>query len=373
MAVERMLGEEFELLVANVVTVLGYEEIARQVRSDVAPWVADIVARQGPIRLIIEARVVPISQPDLRDLRDTVARVSSQLIALGRKGDKLVVALSCPVKREHLRWLESEFRVEIWDRTVLLSMLREGGQTATDVLHQLRAFFVKLRRVERDVTSSRTGDLIPDSSKEDTISLGPVPEIAARESNATELSNRLQQTPTGRRGAKAYEQLVQEIVEYLFGDYLVDPRPQNRTEEGLDIFDIVYRVRPGHPFWDTLTRDFRTRAIVFECKNYDAPISPAQIYSTERYISITALRSVCLLFTRKKPSENAELAAFGAMREGGKLFVLLHDKHLTQMLAIRDAQLADRGGQVHPSADFGNDPTEVIDQVIYDFLSRIGR
>ncbi|MER9544682.1 hypothetical protein NKI72_21780 [Mesorhizobium sp. M0437] len=162
-------------------------------------------------------------------------------------------------------------------------------------------------------------------------------------------------------------------MNYLFGDYLVDPRPQSRTEDGLDILDLVYRVRAGHPFWDTLTRDFRTRAIIFECKNYSDGITPGQIYSTERYVNAAALRSVCFLVSRAVPHENAELAAFGAMREGGKLFVLLHDAHLEEMLAIRQTQRQLQAKEGSPVRDFANDPSEILDQAIYDFLTRMGR
>ncbi len=132
-------------------------------------------------------------------------------------------------------------------------------------------------------------------------------------------------------------------------------------------------MRPGHPFWDTLTRDFRTRAIIFECKNYSEGITPSQIHSTERYVNVGALRSVCYLVSRKEPHQNAELAAFGAMREGGKLFVLLHDKHLEQMLDIRQTQLRRETAEGAMRRDFGNDPAEILDQVIYEFLTHVSR
>jgi hypothetical protein len=54
------------------------------------------------------------------------------------------------------------------------------------------------------------------------------------------------------------------------------------------------------------------------------------------------------------------------MREAGKLFVFLSDDDLVQMIKMKDAQLQAGGGE-------GNDPTEVLDQKIYDFIARILR
>ena len=160
-----------------------------------------------------------------------------------------------------------------------------------------------------------------------------------------------------------------EIIEYLFGEHLLDARPQARLEDGLSILDVVYRVNPSHIFWETLTRDFRARVIVFECKNYTDPVGPQQVYTTERYISTGALRPICFLLTRKPPHEHAELAAFGAMRESGKLLIFLSDKDLGEMLKVRDAQILNS----KDPADQDNDPTILLDQKIYDFIARLPR
>jgi len=110
--------------------------------------------------------------------------------------------------------------------------------------------------------------------------------------------------------------------------------------------------------------------MVFECKNYSKPIQPEQIYTTERYVSAGALRPICFLLTRSKPHKHTELAAYGAMREGGKMFVFLDDDDVCKMLAVRDAQL--RLTKDDP-AYFEDDPTIVLDQTIYDFLGRMPR
>jgi hypothetical protein len=132
----------------------------------------------------------------------------------------------------------------------------------------------------------------------------------------------------------------------------------------------VYRVDPRHHFWATLTRDFRARVVVFECKNYTDPISPMQVFTTERYMSVNALRPLCFMLTRKTPHAHAELAAFGALRESGKLLIMLNDEDLVQMIKVRDAQLQEEPGT--PAWD-QNDPTIILDQKIYDFVARCPR
>jgi hypothetical protein len=184
------------------------------------------------------------------------------------------------------------------------------------------------------------------------------------------LCTELRQLKPGRATARAYEKLMERILEYLFGEYLLDPQPQRRQEDSLSILDITYRIRPSHSFWDTLTRDFRARVIVFEFKNYKNPIRSMQIYSTERYIHVGALRPVCFLISRKSPHKHAMNAALGAMRESGKLLVLLSDDDICKMLDLRDAQL-----RISASNEeyFQNDPTIVLDQRIYQVLSTMPR
>lgn len=376
----RRLGEEFVRLCEELIRAKGYTTTLDWRPTAGWPQAADILANSKEDRLSIDTKVVPSNPPSLSELRDTVAR-SKALLSLVDQAGSHVVILSCTVEPEHLLWAQRNFAIQVWDRTHLEQELHSLTHRHIGLKKRFQKYFKELAEVEYVGALARGFAETPYHLEADTgrltISGGQVTfGGAARQDPANEgerLRKKLAALPPGRDSAKAYEAVIQEIVFYLFGDFLVDPRPQSRTEDGLDILDIVYRVRAGHPFWDTLTRDFRTRAIIFECKNYSEGITPNQIYSTERYVNVGALRSVCFLVSRKDPQENAELAAFGAMREGGKLFVLLHDKHLAEMLDIRQTQLRREMEIGTPNRDFANDPSEILDQVIYDFLTRVGR
>ncbi|WP_198148460.1 hypothetical protein [Elstera litoralis] len=185
-----------------------------------------------------------------------------------------------------------------------------------------------------------------------------------------ELIDKLSKIPGGTKSSKDYEAICRDIIDYIFGRDLRDGRSQKRTSEGGDIFDLIYRVSPKHPFWITLTRDFRARVILFECKNYTDPIDPVQVFTTERYLSASALRPICFVLSRKPVNKNAIMAASGAMRESGKLLVFLSDDDLGKMLLAKDAQI-EKGGSLEYMEE--NDPAEILDQIIYDFIAGIPR
>jgi hypothetical protein len=110
--------------------------------------------------------------------------------------------------------------------------------------------------------------------------------------------------------------------------------------------------------WETLRVDFRTRSILFECKNYKDPITADQVYSTERYLFSGALRTVCFLISRKHPDEGCKRAAQGALREAGKLILLLSNQDLITMLKLK----AEEDG-----------PTSYLDEKIWKFITTLPR
>ncbi|MGX9143494.1 hypothetical protein [Mesorhizobium sp. 128a] len=377
----------FEQLCVRLFAAKGFEVRPQSLENGVR---VDASAQRGDEQIRAELIVVTFLRPTLGFLRDKVAGAKAQLRQT-RTEAKHIAILSSKIEPVHLDWLQTEFAIEVWDRDRIQRELDQLSPKATALKRDFALFFRRLRPLERLNFGRSLGRPITKHQDQDKeiSGLEPAPKPSLAEApgpfvaeeagqgellpSGAELRNRLTVTKEGQEQATEYEVLVQEIVRYLFGTFLVDARPHRRTEDDLDIMDITYRVRAGHPFWDTLTRDFRTRAIVFECKNYSKGITPSQIYSTERYVNVGALRSVCFLVSRKKPHEHAELAAFGAMREGGKLFVLLHDLHLHQMLNIREAQLRREAEGKSGKRSFEDDPAEVLDQVIYDFLTRMGR
>ena len=321
----------------------------------------DIVAKKdGDIERLAEVRWTHRPQVYLKRLREWAAGV--QVLTLGEAHEKPLLIVSGSVEGARRQWAEGEFGIEIWDRDDLLRLAEVQG-----LLDEFRAFFLKSDESWRTtpppppLRASEQPIPYGDGGPED----GELPTDPAGEG----LISRLEALAPGTEDARKYERLCLEIISYLFGDGLVDPRPQQRSEDGLSIMDAVFRVKSTTGFWSILTRDFRARVIVFECKNYTKAVGPEQVYTTERYMTVSALRPVCFVLSRQGAHEHAMLAAAGALRESGKLMIFLSDADLAQMLRVRDAQLREeRNGEWED-----NGPTVLLDQKIYDFLAQMPR
>lgn len=133
-----------------------------------------------------------------------------------------------------------------------------------------------------------------------------------------------------------YESLCKKVFSFLFDPSLFGFESQTGTSDGANRYDFICRIGTDRAFWNALKTDFRTRAILFECKNYTDPITADQIYSTERYLFSSALRTVCFLIARKGGDDSCQRAAQGAMRESGKLILVLSNLDLIEMLEFGD-------------------------------------
>lgn len=155
-----------------------------------------------------------------------------------------------------------------------------------------------------------------------------------------------------------FEQLCIRTFTFLFDPDLFGFERQAETTDGGNRYDFICRIAPGRPFWDGLRADFRTKALLFECKNHQNPITADQIYSTERYLFAGALRTVCFLIARKGGDAGCMRAAQGAMRESGKLILVLSNLDLVEMLQT---------GEDRDSAE------DILDERIWRFIISLPR
>lgn len=363
MLMERQIWTEFEDIVGKIVHSLGFDVDLRTRRPygprtqareiDILARNSDGVVRPVEVKLSVRERVT------LHQLRDASSQTASMRDAAVNTLPLLVYgAYIDPARRV---WAEQEFRIEIWDRELLL-------QNAGPVFNELTQFFAKVD--EKRVHSPLSAGTMKSAPTTRLALMEEEPSDPQPEPPGETLITSLASLPPGKKDAKTYEAMCRDIIDYLFGDDLRDVRSQKRTADGINIYDLIYRVSPKHPFWVTLTRDFRARVVLFECKNYGKPIGAMQVFTTERYLSASALRPVCFVLSRKPAHPHAVQAASGAMRESGKLLVFLSDDDLIKMLRAKDAQLKEGGTVAEMQA---NDPTEILDQTIYDFMAGLAR
>lgn len=137
-----------------------------------------------------------------------------------------------------------------------------------------------------------------------------------------------------RRNADKFEELCTEILKVLFSDDLALWKAQEKSNRDLYRFDLVCRIKDNITtgFWNLLENRFNSKYIVFEYKNYSKKITQKEIYTTEKYLYLKALRSVAFIISRKGANSNAEIAMRGCLRENGKLIISLTIDDLIEML-----------------------------------------
>lgn len=379
----RRSARDFQELCRQALVELGFNTQVEARIEGLPVSHVDLVATNDRDTIFAEVKWTHRSSVYLRVLREWAAQ-TAKLVVPGSE-TRVILMVSGMVAADHKKWAEQEFAIEIWDILSLIAL--SSSPSLTGRLQQFRNSFDGAipdtcrqptgepgtrtdhetgRRDRREAGDGREQSTLADDDllsmlRDDGDDYQPEGE---------QLIVELSDVKKGKKGAAAYELLCQRIISYLFRDALAEPKKHKRSTDGLSIMDIVYRVIPGHRFWDTLTRDFRARVIVFECKNYNAGVGPMQVYTSERYINPLALRPICFMMTRQAPSKHARLAAFGAMREGGKMMIFLDDESVKAMLRLRDGQVAKEANTL---GWYDNDPTIELEARIYELLAEIPR
>ncbi len=311
----------FEGLVANLFEKLGYS-VEREFR--IGRMEIDLIVRRDGSVIPVEVSVVKATSAmaklradaeRLRSLIDTVEGLSTPIIVIA---SDLTLAAK--------EWSESEYDVHVWD---MQELVRQAAP---------------FPEITKEISNFRGENPKPTLAVDEEINTLKMQLGAHIEANNLKPAE--------------YEALCMSVFIRLFDPHLYGFQKQAQTTDGGNRYDFICRIKPGNTFWDSLRQDFRNKAILFECKNYDTPIGPDQVYSTERYLFSGALRTVCILVARLGANESAIRAAQGAMRESGKLLILLSNQDLIEMLKLGTQE----GG-----------PEDFLDKRIWDFIISLPR
>ena len=180
----------------------------------------------------------------------------------------------------------------------------------------------------------------------------------SKDTKGGDLCTELKALPLGKSHWSAYESLCDRILRYLFPNDLSGWHKQAYTDDELNRFDYVCRIKPTTDFWGFLIDHLASRYILFEFKNYKDGLKQGQILTTEKYLLGKALRSVAIILSRKGADESATKMAQGAMREHGKLMLVLDDDDVCEMLHKKQQ---------------GEDPTDFLFDLADDFLLTLPR
>lgn len=138
-------------------------------------------------------------------------------------------------------------------------------------------------------------------------------------------------------GNTAYENLCFETLNYLFDDELSLWHKQQTSNAELYRFDLICKIKDGDVsgLWSTILQCFNSKYIIFEFKNYTEEITQKEIYTTDKYLYLKALRGVAILVSCKGASTNANKAIRGTLRENGKLILSISNQDLLKMIDIK--------------------------------------
>jgi hypothetical protein len=179
-----------------------------------------------------------------------------------------------------------------------------------------------------------------------------------KDTRGTELCQELKKIKRGKEAWAEYERVCAKILKYLFPNDLHGWHSQKRTDDGLNRFDFVCRVRPTTEFWKFVIDHLDSRYVLFEFKNYSGKIKQGQVLTTEKYLLERGLRRVAIIFTRAGAEQHAISMTQGAMREHGKLMLIVNDEKVCEMLHMKER---------------GEDPTDCLFELADDFLLALPR
>lgn len=180
----------------------------------------------------------------------------------------------------------------------------------------------------------------------------------AGSNEGADLCQELRALGKGKKYWKAYENLCGRILRYLFPNDLSGWHAQKRTDDGLNRYDLICRLSPTTDFWNFVDNQLASRYVLFEFKNYNKPIKQGQILTTEKYLLPLALRRLGIVFCRKGADQSAQLTVAGAMRESGKMMLVLEDENVCELLHAKD---------------HGDDPSDHLFRLSDDFLMALNR
>lgn len=342
--VEKFPWRQFELIVKKILVANGFKIKVNRVRGDDG---FDFIGAYEDESWAIEVKYYRSTNTRPSLLKAAVLRVVQNGIEVDM--DKGMLVVSCVVPRVQKMMIENQYGVVILDR----SNLRNYAMDHPNLLEELDSI------LELDPESEPISDYFDSEAEfKNARSIQSLSKIAPPDNEGTELCRRLKNIPKGKQGWQSYEKVCIDIIKYLFPNDLEGWREQESTDDGLNRFDFICRIKPVTEYWKFLIDHLNSRYIVFEFKNYAEKITQSQVLTTEKYLLENGLRKVAIIFSRKGENSNAEKMIQGAMRESGKLMLVLDDLSICEILHMKE-----RGGE----------PTDRLFEITDNFLLRLPR
>lgn len=330
-------------LLAALFEKLGFAVLSCDDRQGYRPK-PDLTIEENGETVVVELKLYRSERVPLALMRNAFAQLDAMAGMAGAQRGILIIPQR--LAESHYLALRLE-QYELWDLDRLVREAKPFPDIAADLSELLRALRIGAEHPpEGSPAIAEFGDTAAE-----------LPPLGA----GSALAKQLAALPPGKKdgAAQKFEKLCEEALRLLFAKDFVGWRSQSEIEQGFQRVDVIARLQPTHSaFWATIAADFRTRYVVFEFKNYTDPITQDQVYTTEKYLFTSALRSVAIIIAKNGVSKSAERAMHGALREQGKLILCLSMTEFCGLLK---------------GFDVGDNPEELLIHKVDDILMTMGR
>lgn len=177
--------------------------------------------------------------------------------------------------------------------------------------------------------------------------------VSSEVAHGASLMERLRKCQPGKRDWKAYENLMVDVLQFLFVPPLGAPRLQSRTIDRLDVRDALLPNKAESGFWLQMRQNWGCHFALFEFKNLRDGVGADEVDQVRLYTQRKSIGRLAFVVGRQAARKSARDAIKVAYQYSDLMVVLLDDFHIESMLRLKGA---------------GDNPTIILDEIIDDSL-----
>lgn len=310
------IGLRFERIVADIFRSYNFSVVLTQLSHDCG---YDMLATSNDISYLVEVKYSRSNRFPTSSVFDTACRLKILAETFGPTAVPVLV-IGAKMKTNLRMKIESVNDILVLDIQNLLFLVQGNEMLKSELL---------------SILDFSVNDVIPDKPKTKIFEKQKKPLLADKPQG--ELLKERISNWSNLNGDKEYEDLCYDVLQYLFDNELSLWHRQQKSNADLYRFDLICKIKDGEVsgLWSTILQCFNSKYIIFEFKNYRKQITQKEIYTTDKYLYLKALRGVAILISCKGTSPNADKAIRGTLRENGKLILSISNADLLKMIKMK--------------------------------------
>ena len=150
-----------------------------------------------------------------------------------------------------------------------------------------------------------------------------------------EFDGRLERCSPGLEDFSEYQNIGVEIWSYLFQGTLGDAKPQNRTQDGKQIRDVLFPNRRAGPFFQRIFDRFDADFVIVDFKNHRDPVTADVINDVAKYAN-KALGKFIVVVSRAGLDPTAKETQLRLYRDSDKVVLVVSDAQMLEMVKRKE-------------------------------------